>query len=415
METKTHFQISIVQDFSTLIYEYLDTYVESIDIVEKGVDLPEGKPIYARVRYYTDELGYSEWSIVDLPFIIGPTANIVGICMVSTGGGSGQFKTIDWQGNFISDFVYTSHPIYSKLKQITIDGCIMMEVPTLYIKTDVSGPMGSDSVGKKCWWIADAPNLGFRPATAFKRDNTIKDKIWWGTYLANTETVRTKTCITSKYNKTVTASKTPTTFNTYALNRNSGGYTGFRLFDIWDMSLLKILLLIFGNGSNVQSIWGDNTAHNTYPKTGKTGSNALYMCDLWAHYWCILPNIKYDEDTRQLLLTDPLNSNTLTLDHNTSGRGWIVDICDGSFTIGTSTNEYENIHDLMELFIPSLTDGSESNSTFPDYCTIYTNSPYTWLSGGRGNDWYNAGLFTYDNSYWDGSGYSVIGCRLAKS
>lgn len=334
---------------------------------------------------------------------------------VSTGGGNGQFRNIDWQGNFVDNFDYTTHPVYSKLAQVTIDNCIMMEVSTIYIKTTASGPIGSNSEGKKCWWVSDGPYPGFRPAAAFKRDGVIKSKIWWGKYLANTESVRSKTCITSKNNKTVTANKTPETFATYANNRNSGGYSGFRLFDIWDMSLLKILLLIFGGGSNVQNIWGDNTAHTTYPKTGATGAKALYMDDLWAHYWCILPKIRYDTDTEKLLLVNPSDGNTLTLDHNTNGRGWIVDICSGTFNIGTSSNEYENTHDLMELFIPSSTDGSESNSTFPDYCTLYTYSPYTWVGGGRGNDWYNAGLFAHDNSYWDGTGYSTIGCRIAKS
>lgn len=181
------------------------------------------------------------------------------------------------------------------------------------------------------------------------------------------------------------------------------------------MSLLKILLLIFGKGSNVQNIWGDNTSHTTYPKTGKTGSKALYMCDLWAHYLYILPKIAYTMDTELLSLTNPLDGSAIELAHNTSGRGWIVDVCSGEFTLGNSQNAYENTHDLMELFIPSATDGSESNATFPDYCVLYTYSPYTWVCGGRWDDWYNAGLFSCDNSYWDGAGYGSIGCRLAKS
>lgn len=145
---QTHFQVSTVSDFSILLYEYLDTYVESIDIVEKGIDLPEGLPIYSRVRYYVPDIGYSEWSMVSVPFTIAPSANIIGICLVATGGGNGQFQTIDWQGNFVADFNYMTHPIYTSLKQVTIDTCIMMEVPTIYIKTATSGPVGSPSEGK---------------------------------------------------------------------------------------------------------------------------------------------------------------------------------------------------------------------------------------------------------------------------
>lgn len=239
-----------------MLYEYNNNYLESITIPNDNTIIPKETPFYARVRYHINEIGYSEWSNCNFPYIISPTANIIGVCMVSTGNGTGVFKNIDWQGNFINNFDYTEHPIYLSLSQITIDNCVMMQIPTIYIKTDISGPKGSDSEGKKCWWISDIAIPGFRPAAAFKRDNSLKKLIWWGTYLASSERVRSVTCLSSKYNKTVVSNKTLSTFATYANNRNSNNYTGFRLFDIWDMSLLKLLLLIFGCGSDVQSIWG---------------------------------------------------------------------------------------------------------------------------------------------------------------
>lgn len=341
-------------------------------------------------------------------FTTAPSANIIGICLYSTGGGSGIFKNIDANGNFITGFNYTTHPTYNLLSQVSIDSSIMTQVSTIYIKTATSGPTGSDSYGKKCWWISDVAYPGFVPAPAFKRDGVVKNTIWWGTYLGNVETVRTKSCLGSKYNKTVAASRTKSSFKTLISNRNSGSITGFRMFDIWDFSLLKLLLLIYGGGSNSQTIWGDNTSHTTYPKTGKTGSNGLYMCDLWATYLSIIDGINLNTNG-YITLTNPFDQSTITTDINANCSGWIVDVCSGAFDINGET------HDLLELFIPDSTSTNSTDTTFPDYCTIYGNSTYNWVSGGRWDDWENAGLFCFDNSYWDLVGYTNIGCRIAKS
>lgn len=411
---QTQFQLSVLSDFSTIFYEYNGAYITSIDSSTLGI--PTGVTIYTRVRYYVPDIGYSEWSTINTGgvFMIAPPADIIGIAMITTGGRIGQFQTIGWSGNYISDFNYETHPIYTTLSKVTLDTNIMMEVPTIYIKTAVSGPAGSQSAGKKCWWISNKPYPGFRPAAAFKREGVIKPKIWWGTYMANSEPVRGYSTIASKANKNVYVNKTPSSFETYVNNRNTGGYTGFRLFDIWDLSLLKLLLLIFGKGTDSQAIWGDNTNHNSYPKTGTTNADALYMDDLWSVYMCIIRKISFNDDTRNIQLINPMDNTIINTDTTTAGLGWMVDVVSGEFTIGTSANVDENQHDLMELFLPSVTTGSESDATFADYLTLYTNSPYTFLSGGKWNDWSVAGLFNLDNSYWDGTGYGYIGCRLAK-
>ena len=333
-------------------------------------DLPYGVDLFARVRHNGDPTGYSKWSPV-VKFQVEIPSNVIGVCLDNTQT-KGVFYWIDALGNKVENFDFHNHPTYAGITMATIDGVTLTKFPKFYVRTLASGPANSFASGMKCWWISDIEELGFHPAACFKRSTIksgnkyeISDYCYMGTYLGHSETVRSKTCLGSKVNQTVLASTTKANFKTYINNRNdaSAGVSGFRMFDIWDLGALRMLLLIAKANSDTQTEWGDNSAGTSYPKTGSTRARAVFkgthddiqvsMEDLWRCYWYHADLITVNNGV--VTLTSPMDlTSTLSFGSVSSSRytqptssGWIRDVLDCPFTIGDDT------HDLMELFLPA--------------------------------------------------------------
>jgi hypothetical protein len=172
--TSTDIQIATDSVFSDVVVNDSGAYRTTRSFV-KG-DLPYGVTLFARVRHGNDTAGNSDWSAA-LEFKIIVPANVIGICLDNSGA-KGTFYWIDALGNKLSSFDYTTHPVFKNISMVTVDDArapvTMTKIPLFYIKTAVSGPVGTFADGKKCWWISDLKDLGYRPAAAFKR-STQKD------------------------------------------------------------------------------------------------------------------------------------------------------------------------------------------------------------------------------------------------
>ena len=378
----TELQISTDSAFSEIINTSTTEYRTSESFAAN--DLPYGELLYARVRHQANALGYSKWSTV-ISFQIAIPSNVIGVCLDNSTT-KGTFYWIDAKGNKKASFDWANHPTYAGITCVTVDGCALTKFPKFYCKTTASGPVGSFANGLKCWWISDIEMSGFRPHACFKRSTAlnggkyiVSDYCQMGRYLGHQETLRSKTCLGSAKGQTVLASTTKADFKTYITNRNSSsaGVTGFRMFDIWDLGALRMLLLIAKADSDTQSCWGDNSAGIEYPKTGSTNARACFkgthsnptvsIEDLWRCYWYHADLITVNNGV--VTLTSPMDlTSTLSFGSAATSRytqpttsGWIRDVLDCPFTIGNDT------HDLLELFLPGTVVSAENQGTFSDY------------------------------------------------
>ena len=385
--TGTDIQISTDSAFNTVVMNETGPY-KTTRVFAQGA-LPYGVDLYARVRHSHPFTGATNWSASTCFKIIIP-ANVIGVC-IDNSGSSGVVSWIDALGNKLTGFEWTKHPVFMGISMATVDDArspvTMTKIPLFYIRTATSGPVGTFSDGKKCWWLSDLKAPGYRAAACFKR-STSKDTdgkyaispfCYIGTFLGHTETVGGVTCLGSKRNQTVAASQTKATIKTYISNRNntSAGATGFRMFDIWDMSALRFLLLIAKGGTDSQTHWGDNATPLVTPKTGTTNARAVFkgsltdpqisIDDLWRCYWYYTDLISVSA-TGVVSLTSPQDLSTAVSFGNAdaarytqpTSTGWIRDVLDCPMVIGDDT------HDLMELFLPKLLTSSADQATFSD-------------------------------------------------
>ena len=266
---------------------------------------------------------------------------IIGIAHFPGTSSPNNFRHINQYGNFLVGFKYYTSPIYQeKMRDVVIGSDHMKEIDTLYIKTTTSGPVGTDSEGKRCWWISPDPLPGYRPMLAFKRDGVIKPHVYLGRYMGFYSEPEEQP--TTGYNKSTYQSS-------LASSKNIGGATGFRMMDIYDMALLRTLILVFGGNADVQTAWGDNTGNVVKPDNGATGAKALGIYDLWRSFHYQIDKITVNS-SRKLVMENPFNGATintnLDIPYSTATR-FISEMAAGQLPIGDDT------HDYLELFIPS--------------------------------------------------------------
>ena len=290
---------------------------------------------------------------------------IIGIAHFPGTNSQNNFRHINEHGNFLVGFKYYTSPIYSeKMRDVVIGEDQMKEIDTLYIKTAQSGPVGTDSEGKNCWWISPDPAPGFRPMLAFKRDGVIKPHVYLGKYMGYYSIPETQP--TTGYSRSTYESS-------IATYKNSGESTGFRMMDIYDLGLLRTLLLVFGGSTDVRTVWGDNVNNEIRPENGATGAKAFGIYDLWRSYHYCIDKIKVNT-SRKIELKDPNTGSTiytnLDMPYSTANR-YISKIVLGDLLIG------EEIHDYMELFLPAEYVTDIRDAAFMDGVRFTSSSTYS--------------------------------------
>ena len=432
--TGTDIQVATDSSFSDIVVDDSGAYRTSRDFVQD--ELPYGVDLYIRARHKHPETGTSAWSNSVRFQVISP-AKIIGVCLDNTPE-KGVFYWIDADGNQLQSFDWQNHPVYAGITMATTDASrapvTLTKFPKFYVKTAASGPANTFASGKKCWWISDIEATGFRPAACFKRTSQksgskyiISDYCYMGTYLGHSETIGDLTVLGSKVGQTVLASTTKADFKTYITNRNNAGAgeTGYRMFDIWDLGALRMLLLIAKADSDTQTAWGDNVDGTAYPLTGSTGARAAFkgtqespevsIEDLWRCYWYHADLITVNEGvvtlTSPMDLTTALSFGSASVERYTqpTTSGWIRDVLDCPFTLGDDT------HDLMELFLPATVVSAENQATFSDYHLRAPGRPGTMdMLFGDYSPERHAGIF-YDEDASTNYSYIHASSRLSKN
>ena len=450
--TTTDIQIATDTDFNTLSINETKPYCTTRTFTPE--ELPSGVDLYMRVRHHTDDASMdTPWSDTRY-FQIEPDAEIIGVCLDNSDTTkAGVWSWIDRHGNKLDSFTSGKYPIFANIETVTLDSerdatCVMMKIPTVYVKTMTSGPINTFAAGKKCWWISDKRAAGFHPHPAFKR-TTEKDSS--GKYIiANYDYISLNACI--KKNITINGS-TVTLFvstpprglldnadyyrmtipvpNLYSFSSNftyitdneyvkfctnhndeSSNQQGWRAFDGYDIALIQLLRII----RNLNFIDGGAAADENSDRglvitlANKQFLYRMRRCPYLKDRMYLTVNTDNNNALKPALL-DPADytKKIIFSDDFICGAGvystgayFIRDVLSGSFTIGN------DIHDIMELFY--------ANEFTTSALSSFNSCAYGLVNGNNQTGISDAvALLCHSALTYNGSNAGIFGYGIAQS
>lgn len=371
-------------------------------VVPAGVLQAGETSYYVRVRHQGATHGWSEWSPESKFTTKAAFAAIIGLALLSTGGGSGTWARVDENGaTKVTDAAFFSaHQTYGQIQDVTIDGQAMVKIPAFYVR---AGTIASGAnAGKRAWWISDQPAAGFTLHPAFMRAGAPIGQFWVGKYQGTSDGSK----LGSKPALTPLVSIDFPTMQARAAARNVSGVSGFQLWDYYQLSAIQLLAAIEMGGANSQALIGQGhvsgssalaTDHATVAQATWRG-----IVGLWGNVWQMVDGLRTDAAKGYEIWDKNGNKGYVATGATAPANGWTVSL---STAAGASS-------DLGPLFVPATTDATEANGTLGDYtaanasCVAYHGG--VWSSGAY------AGLFYLYVS--NAASYSVpsIGGRLAK-
>jgi hypothetical protein len=361
---------------------------------------------YVRARHQGAEHGWSEWSD-ESRFTTKPAfATIIGIALLATGGGSGTWSRVDESGNQImaDEAYFSSHQIYGKIQDVTIDGQAMVRIPAFYVKagTIPSGP----NAGKRAWWISDQPAAGFELHPAFMRAGAPVDQFWVGKYQG---TADGSTKLGSRAGVRPLVNIDFPAMQARAAARNTGGVSGFMLWDYYQLSAIQLLAMIEMGGANSQALIGrghvDSSPSDVQVVDHATVAQATWrgIVGLWGNVYQMVDGLCTGGSSRYEIWDKDGNRSYINTGITIPASGWTVAL---SAAAG-------DLFDLGPLFVPATTDSSVGNGTTADRLyssganrVAYHGGPYGYGS--------NAGLFSLSVGSDASKSSPSIGGRLAK-
>jgi len=373
-------------------------------VVPAGVLQAGEASYYVRVRHQGAAKGWSEWSGESKFTTKAAFATIVGIALLSTGGGSGTWARIDENGatKVTDSAFFSSHQTYGQIQDVTIDGQAMVKIPAFYVKagTIAAGP----NAGKRAWWISDQPAAGFTLHPAFMRAGAPIGQFWVGKYQGTADGSK----LGSKPGVTPLVSIDFPTMQGRAAARNTAGVSGFQLWDYYQLSAIQLLAAIEMGGANSQALIGrghvDNSPSGVQVVDHPTVAQATWrgIVGLWGNVWQMVDGLRTDASKRYELWDKHGNKGYINTGATAPANGWTVSLASQS---GAD-------FDLGPLFVPASTDTAEANGTTADYS--YANASCVAYHGGYFGNGSYAGLFSL--YVYNAASYAnpIIGGRLAK-
>jgi hypothetical protein len=366
--------------------------------------LEAGELGYAvRAQHEGETLGWSDWS-QDVTFTTkAQFANIIGIALVSTGGGSGTWQRINenFEPITVDASFFAQHATYAGIIDQTIDGQAMVKVPKFFSATGTI-PSGS-LAGKKYWMISDQPASGMSAHPAFMEQGAQIDQFWVGKYQGTNDG---GTKLGSQAGATPLVSIDFPAMQARASARNVNGVSGFMMWSAHQLGAIKTLGLIYMGGANSQALIGQGHVN---------GSSALSVSDatvaqatlfgivgLWGNVRQMFDGLKTDASKALQVWDDEGNKTYLTTSQIAPASGWPITLSSAS---GTG-------YDLSGQFLAATTTTTEASGTLADY--QYFSANCVAYHGGNWSDGSHAGLFCVIVSLASSHSGPYLGSRLAK-
>jgi hypothetical protein len=391
-------------DWSAVLHDSgADTVNKTSYTVPAGV-LVAGQTQYVmRVRHTGTSLGASEWSS-DIAFTTKQQfAQIIGIVLTATGGGAGTWQRVDENFNAITTTAATfnNHPTYAGVVAQTIDGQAMTKVPKYHLKIGTV-PSGTYA-GKRYWMVSDQPASGFSVHPAFMNAGAQIDQFWVGKYQGTNDG---DTKLGSVAGLTPLVSIDFPTMQTRATNRNTGGVTGFGLWNIYQLSAIQTLALIEMGGSDSQTLIGQGNVSGSAALAvdNATTAQATWrgIVGLWGNVWQMVDGLQTDASSKYMIWDKNGNKTYQTTSLTAPTSNYPV-------TMATATG---TDYDLATVFAAETTNATAGNGTYGDY--FYQAANCVAYHGGHWSFGANAGLFSLDVHHAASDSNTYIGGRLAK-
>lgn len=310
-----------------------------------------------RVRHTGTSLGASEWSS-DIAFTTKQQfAQIIGIVCTATGGGAGAWQRVD--GNFAAitttAATFNNHPTYAGVVAQTIDSQAMMKVPKFYVKTGTV-PSGTYA-GKRYWMISDQAESGFSVHPAFMNAGAAIDQFWVGKYQGTTDGTK----LGSVAGLAPLVSIDFPTMQARATNRNTGGVTGFQLWNIYQLSAIQTLALIEIGGSDSQTLVGQGNVSSSaalaVDNTTVAQASWRGIVGLWGNVWQMVDGLQTDASSKFKIWDKNGNKSYMT----TSKTAPTTATYPVTMATDTGTD-----YDLGLIFAASTTDATAGNGSYAD-------------------------------------------------
>lgn len=329
----------------------------------------------------------------------------IGIVCTATGGGAGQWQRVDGNFNPVNypsgGAFFNSHPTYAGIVDQTIDGQAMVRVPKYYLKTGTV-PSGTYA-GKRYWMISDQPVSGFSVHPAFMNAGAQIDQFWVGKY-QGTDDGGTK--LGSAAGVMPLVSINFPTMQARAAARNTGGVTGFGLWNIYQLSAIQTLALIEIGGSDSQTLVGQG---NIYGGSGLLATDNATVAQatwrgivgLWGNVWQMVDGLQTDASSRYKIWDKNGNKTYQTTSLTAPSGNYPV-------TMATTTG---TDYDLATVFVAETT-SSAGNGTYGDY--FWSADNRVAYHGGAWDYGAHDGLFCLNVQNTASNSGTHIGGRLAK-
>lgn len=356
-----------------------------------------------RVRHIGASLGASEWSS-DIAFTTKQQfAQIIGIVLTATGGGAGTWQRVDENFNAIttSAATFNNHPAYAGIVQQTIDGQAMMKVPKYFVKAGTV-PSGAHA-GKRFWMISDQPAAGFEVHPAFMNAGAQINQFWVGKYQGTNDG---GTKLGSVAGVTPLASIDFPTMQARATARNTGGVTGFGLWDYYKLEAVRLLALIEMGGADSQTLIGQGhvSGSSALAVDHATVAQATWrgIVGLWGNVWQMVDGLRINASSQYEIWDKSGNKTWVNTGITAPTSGYPV-----TFATASGAN-----FDLGLLMLPATSNTTASNGTTGDY--FWQSANCVAYHGGNWGDGAAAGLFCLSVYYAASHSGTAVGGRLAK-
>ena len=372
-------------------------------VVPAGKLLPGQLSYYLQVRHKGAAKGWSEWSTESKITTKAAFANVIGIAMLSTGGGAGTWARVDENGaTKVTDAsFFSSHATFGAIQDQVIDGQNMVRIPAFYVKR---GTISSGvNVGKKAVWISDQPAAGFTLHPAFKNAGADLAQFWVGKYQGTPDGVKLGS---SPGQAPLTDIDFPT-MQARAAARNTAGVSGFALWSIYQLSAIQTLAMIEMGGADSQALIGQGNVNTGIVVYVNQGTVALAtwrgIVGLWGNVYQMVDGLQTDASSKFKIWDRNGNKSYLTTTRAAPTSG----------TYPVTMAEDTGVdYDLRDIFAPATGDTTASNGSYGDI--FYQSYSAVAYHGGAHTGSAGAGLFClhiYSVASYASPG---VGGRLAK-
>ncbi|WP_460745082.1 hypothetical protein, partial [Microvirgula curvata] len=381
-----------------------DTVNKTSVVVPAGKLQPGQNSYFLRVRHQGAAKGWSDWSNEIRVTTKTQFANVIGIVLAQTGGGAGTWRRIDENGNDrVTDAsFFNTHPIYGAISSVTIDGQAMVRIPAFYVKTGTlaAGPYA----GRRFWSISDQPLPGYALHPAFMVDGAPVAQFWVGKY-QGTSDGGAKLGSDSRLAPAVAIAFL--TLKAMAVARNTGGVTGFGLWNIYQLAAIQLLALIEMGGADSQSLIGQGCVDEmaVLPVNHSLVAQATWrgIVGLWGNIYQIVDGLRTDANSRYTVWDKSGNKTWITTGQTTPRSGTYP----ATFSIDSGA-----LHDLSICFLPATGDELAANGSSGDL--FYQNHGCIAYHGGHARGGAGDGLFHLSIIDSESTVTGLAGTRLAK-